>query len=325
MIAVVMKVQTVIFLLLAAAIFLFPACSINQLAMRAVANALTGEGSSDVFTGDSDPQLVGDALPFAIKLYESLLAANPTHQGLKLTTGSLFIMYANAFVQGPAEMLSTSEWQAREAGMNRAKGLYLRGMEILYDALEAKYKGFKQAAAQAGSNEDIFQRHLNRLKKEDVGLLYWAVAGGLSAYSIDVLDFELSNRIPEWTAMINRAYQLNPDFEGAALNEFFVIFYASLPEMLGGDKEKAIYHFHKAVEKTEGNSAGVYVSYAQLISIPANDYETFMNNLEKALFIDPDANPSTRLVNIISQQRARWLLDNAWQYFSHLPMPDDFW
>ncbi len=57
-------------------------CSINKLAMNAVADALTGEGSSDVFTGDPDPQLVGDSIPFAIKMYESLLSANPDHQGL---------------------------------------------------------------------------------------------------------------------------------------------------------------------------------------------------------------------------------------------------
>jgi hypothetical protein len=84
---------------------LFAACSINKLAINAVSDALTGEGSGEVFTGDSDPQLVGDAIPFAIKMYESLLAGNPNHQGLILTTGSLFVMYANAFVQGPAEHL----------------------------------------------------------------------------------------------------------------------------------------------------------------------------------------------------------------------------
>ena len=45
---------------------LVPSCSINKMAMKAVSNALTSEGSSDVFTSDPDPKLVGDALPFAI-------------------------------------------------------------------------------------------------------------------------------------------------------------------------------------------------------------------------------------------------------------------
>ena len=86
-------------------------CSINNMAMDMVADALTGDGGTDVFTGDNDPKLVGDALPFAIKLYETLLASNPKHHGLLLTTGSMFIMYANAFVQGPAEMLPHDEFE----------------------------------------------------------------------------------------------------------------------------------------------------------------------------------------------------------------------
>jgi predicted anti-sigma-YlaC factor YlaD len=166
------------------------------------------------------------------------------------------------------------------------------------------------------------QSILQRFRRDDVGFLYWTVAGGLSAYSIDILDFELSARIPEWLAMIQRAYELDPNYGGASLDEFFIIFYSSLPEVLGGDTERAKYHFQRALEKTRGNSAGAYVSHAQSICIPAQDYDSFRENLEKALAINVNLNPSTRLVNIISQQRAQWLLDNAWKYFSFLPIPD---
>jgi predicted anti-sigma-YlaC factor YlaD len=125
--------------------------------------------------------------------------------------------------------------------------------------------------------------------------------------------------------MIHRAYELDPNFNSAALDEFFIIFYASLPEMLGGDIDRAKHHFRRAVEKTGGNSVSAYVSYAQSISIPAQDYDTFAEYLETALAIDPDIVISTRLVNTIAQRRARWLLDNAWVFFSFLPIPDDFY
>ena len=291
-------------------------CSVNTL----VANALTGEGSSAVFTGDSDPELVGDALPFAIKMYEALLESTPKHTGLMYVTGSLYVMYANAFVHGPAEMLPTEEWRAKDEEMKRAKKLYLKGSGILYRALDTKYKGFIEAAG----HEETLPPLLKKCKKEDAGLLYWAVAGGMAAYSIDVLDFDLSARIPEWALMINRAYELDPDFNGAALDEFLFLFYASLPEAMGGDKELALSHYKLALEKTGGNSAGAYVSYAQSICVPEQDYDTFRECLEKALALDPDADVSTRLVTIISQRKARWLLDNAYNYFSFLPIPDDY-
>jgi len=294
--------------------------SCSTLAMNVVADALTGDGSSDVFTGDPDPQLVGDAIPFAIKMYESLLSANPGHQGLMLTTGSLFIMYANAFVEGPAEMLPRREWEAREAALTRSKQLYLRGYKILYDALERKFPGFREATVDKGTIQPL----LRRCKKGDVGLLYWAVAGGLSAYSIDILDYELSANIHEWGAMIQRAYELDPNYNTAALDEFFILFYASLPELLGGDRERAEYHYKLALEKTGGNSASAYVSYALSICVPAQNYNAYKDCLEKALAINPDINTSTRLVNIITQRKARWLLDNAWMNFSFLPIPDDY-
>jgi predicted anti-sigma-YlaC factor YlaD len=320
MVAYNMKVRIILLTVFIAFCATFTSCSINKLAMNAVADALTGDGSSDVFTGDPDPQLVGDAIPFAIKMYESLLSANPDHQGLLLTTGSLFVMYANAFVQGPAEMLPRNEWEAREAALARSKQMYLRGYVMLYDALEKKFPGFKKATVE----KDTIQPLLKKCKKQDVGLLYWAVAGGLSAYSIDILDFELSANIPQWTAMIHRAYELDPDYSTAALDEFFIIFYASLPELLGGDLEQAEQHYKLALKKTGGNSAGTYVSYAQSVCVPAQNYETFKDCLEKALAINPDKDTSTRLVNIISQQKARWLLDNAWTFFSFLPIPDDY-
>ena len=298
---------------------LFFSCSLNKMAMKAVSNALTGSGSADAFTADSDPELVGDALPFAIKMYETLLSQNPDHEGLLFTTGSLFVMYANAFVQGPAERLDSVDcYEERIAGMDRAKKLYLRGYTHLSKALNYKYAGFDEATV----NDNTLGPILNKCKKDDVPLLYWTVAGGLSAYSIDVFDFDLGSNIPEWGAMIDRAYELDPDFNNGAIDDFFILFYASLPETMGGDKAKAEIHFQKALEKSRFLSAGPYVSYASSICVPAQDYVRFKENLEKALAINPDEEPSNRLVNIISQRKAKHMLDNAYEYFSFIPYDD---
>jgi predicted anti-sigma-YlaC factor YlaD len=142
------------------------------------------------------------------------------------------------------------------------------------------------------------------------------VAGGLAAYSIDIFDFDLGSRIPDWEAMIKRAYELDPDFNNGAIDEFYILFYASLPESMGGDKEKAEIHFLRALEKSNFKNAGPYINYATAISVPAQDYNGFRENLLKALAIDPDENPSMRLVNILAQRRARHLLDNAHDFFS---------
>jgi predicted anti-sigma-YlaC factor YlaD len=280
------------------------------MATRAVADALTGVGESTVFTGDSDPELVGDALPFAIKIYEALLEQEPNHQGLIVTTGSLFIMYANVFIQGPAEMLPPDEYLAKQAGKERAKKFYLRGVDILSEGIEKRYPGIL-GSRQTGKLDN----YLSKLKKADVPLIYWLVAGTLSAYALDPMDLALGMKLPELTALINRAYELDPDFNTSALDEFFILFHASVPEGMGGDKSKVDGFFQKALEKTGGLSAGPYVSYAQAVCVPAQDYETFKKYLETALTIDADADGGNRLVNIINQRKARYLLDHASYYF----------
>ena len=117
---------------------------------------------------------------------------------------------------------------------------------------------------------------------------------------------------------MGRAYELEPDFNNGAIDDFYILYYASLPESMGGDKAKAKEHFRLALLKTKGLSAGPYISYAVTICVQAQDYASFKDSLEKALAIDPDENPSGRLVNIIAQRKARFLLDNAGDYFSNL-------
>ncbi|MDR0584789.1 MAG: TRAP transporter TatT component family protein [Treponema sp.] len=295
------------------------ACSINKMAARAVSNALTAGGSAGVFTGDSDPELVGDALPFAIKMYESLLSVNPGHRGLLRTTGSLFVMYANAFVQGPAEMLPRNLYAERQAAMERAKKLYLRGLNLLYRGLETEYSGFDGAF-----HKGVLPEILAKVKKVDVPDLYWAAAGGLSAYSLNPFDMDLGVRVPEFLALVNRAYELDPDFNSGALDDFYVLFHASVPETMGGDKTRVEIHYSRALEKSRGLSAGPYVSYAQVVSIPAQDYDTFKTCLDAALAVDPGADPSNRLLNIISQRKARFLLDSASLFFIDFDTGEDW-
>jgi predicted anti-sigma-YlaC factor YlaD len=222
-------------------------------------------------------------------------------------------MYANAFVQGPAEMLDPIDYfHERIEAFDRAKQLYLRGYAILISALDKKYPGFSGASVQDGTMSEF----LRRTRKDDVPLLYWTVAGGLAAYSIDIFDFDLGSKIPEWGAMIARAYELYPDFNNGAIDEFYILYYAALPESMGGDIAKARIHFQLALEKSRFMNAGPYVAYAQAIAVPAQDYDVFRENLEKALEIDPDENPSTRLINIMAQRKARFLLEMAHEYFS---------
>lgn len=297
-------------MLLLPALVFFPACSLKKLAMNQVANALTGSASSTVFTGDNDPELVGDALPFAIKMYESLLAANPRHPGLRLQTGSLYVMYANAFLQTPAAMLPETEYEKQEAGYQRAKNLYLRGRDILLVGLEDKYPGFREHL-----RTKDYAKALQCTTRKDVPLLYWAGAGWLGGYAIDPFDMDLGVTLPAAAALIERVYRLDPDYAAGAIHEFYILYYGSLPEYMGGSLKKAREHFAKALAVSGGRSSTPYISLATAVTVKEQNLAEFRELLNQALAIDPEADPENRLVNVLNRRKARWLLEHADDYF----------
>ncbi|MEI6613588.1 MAG: TRAP transporter TatT component family protein [Chrysiogenales bacterium] len=299
-----------IYVLMVSALIFLPACSIKKLAINQVANALTAQTSSTVFSGDNDPELVGDALPFAIKLYESLLAANPGHQGLKLKTGSLYIMYANAFLQAPALMLPESDFKIQEFNYKRAKNLYLRGRDIVLSALEQKYPGFRE-----NLHKKMYAQALKATTKKDVPLLYWAGVGWLGAYAIAPFDMDLGMTMPAAAALMGRVLGLEENYAGGAIHEFYILYYGSLPEYMGGSLQKARKHFEKAIAVSAGKSSTPYIALATTVSVKEQNLGEFQSLLKQALAIDPDIDPENRLLSILNQRKALWLIEHTDDFF----------
>jgi predicted anti-sigma-YlaC factor YlaD len=294
------------------------ACSLQKLAVSKVAGMLSGPAgpSGDVFASDNDPDLVGDALPFAIKLYETLLASVPAHKALRLRTGSLYIMYANAFLEAPAEMKTREELATKEYLLARAKNLYLRGRDILFKSIEKKNPRIRQQL-----KDRLYTEAMAPFRKEDADLLYWTALGWLAAYSVDPLDMTLGQTVPQTRAMIERVAALVPGYGQGSLDAFYVSYYGSLPDYLGGDAAKAREHFAKAQALAGTKDTSALVALATTVSVKEQNAAEFKTLLGQVLAFDVDRNPPTRLVNILNQRKARWLLDHIDDYFIEMERP----
>jgi len=293
-------------------------CSIKKMAMNQVANALTAPGGSTVFTGDNDPEFVAQALPFAIKMYESLMVSMPWHHGLRLQTGSLYIMYANGFLQTPASMMIEEEYENQETLLRRAKNLYLRGRDMILEALESKYPGFRK-----NLDSDKFKEAFAKTKKDDIPYLYWSAAGWLGAFAIEPLDMKLGMTVKRAKAMMDRVYQLDPNYDRGAIHDFYVLYYGSMPSNLGGDFAKAREHFKKAIEISGGKNPSPYLSLATSVVVSEQNLDEFNTLLKKVLEINVDDDPNNRLANILNQRKAKWLLAHADNFFLEAPKPGD--
>jgi predicted anti-sigma-YlaC factor YlaD len=115
--------------------------------------------------------------------------------------------------------------------------------------------------------------------------------------------------------MLNHAYDINPDYNNGALDEMLFRVYAALPAEMGGDKERAKQYFDSALKKTGGQRPGIFITWAQSISVAAQDYAEYKAMLEKALAIDPNRDKANVLANKLDQKKARWLLQNAGYFF----------
>lgn len=296
--------------LLLAVCSMVASCAVDKLAVGMIADALSADGSNTVFTGDDDFQLVADAIPFGIKFYESILAMQPEHAGMRRMVGSMYVMYANAFVQGPAEYLPADQIDERFRQEQRAGKFYLRGRTMVVDALEQKYPGFREAVLE-GQPDAI----LVKMNKEDVSSLYWLTAGWFGAFSLDNLNVALSLKIGNAVKCLDRAYALDPDWQQGSLDELYIQILASLPPELGGSVEQAQRHYERALKLNGGTSCGTYLAWAGSVLINRQDRQGFVAAMEAILAIDPEKAPAIRLQNAMAQKKARWYLDHLDEFF----------
>ena len=194
--------------------------------------------------------------------------------------------------------------------LERAKKMYLRGRTYLLRAMDLRHPGVSEALAGDG-----VQEALAAMEQEDVPYLFWTGASWLGAFSTNPYDMEFLLNIAKPLAIMNRALELDEAFNNGAIHDTFISIYGSLPPSLGGSEEKARYHFRRAVELAEGLTASPYVALATTVSVARQDAEEYRRLLATALAIDPDASPGSRLVNIVTQDRARWLLEHIDDYF----------
>lgn len=284
-----------------------PACSLKTMAVKAVANTLAETG--DVFSRDDDPELVREAVPFALKLYESLLDSVPNHAPLLLATCSAFTQYAFAFVETDAEVAGQERYEESKALKARALKLYVRGRGYCLRAMDVRFP--KSTELLLSSPETV----LAKAEPRDVPLLYWTAASWGAAIALGIDQPDLVVDFPTVRALAERALSLDETWNKGAIHELMISL-DSLPDALGGNVERARQHFARAVELQQGASAGPYVALAGGVSVPAQDRAEFERLLQQALAVDPEKDPSNRLATLVTQRRARALLAQVDARFS---------
>jgi len=266
--------------------------------------------ATDAFMRESDPELARSALPTMMKASEALLLADPGSPQKALTTASLYIMYANAFLDGEAFLLSDDAYDQKQMLSRRANALYLRAADLLVPLVEIQAPGLFGDSPQDGRDSKV---SIGRFKIKDVPLLYWTAASILGAFAGDPMNFDNASRISGALALFERARALDPGWNAGGLHALAISLYGSRPEDLGGDRDAAAAAFDLAIAASGSKAPGPYVAYATSFCVPAGDSAGFKTALETALKLD--IRPESALMDALAHRKAQRLLDDMSLYF----------
>jgi predicted anti-sigma-YlaC factor YlaD len=295
------------------AVLLSGCSSMNRIAVNKLGDALASGGTA--FSSDSDPELIRDAAPFSLKLMESLLAENPRHANLLYAATSGFTQYSYAFVQQDAEMMEGRDLAAAAALRIRARGLYLRGRDYGLRGLELEHPGLTAAL------RDKPRTALRVCQPAEARLLYWTAVSWAAAIGSAKDDPSLIADLPIAEALIDRALELDETYDHGAIHAFLITYEMTRTGISGDPAGRSRHHFERAMALSDNAQAGPLLAYAEAVCVQQQDRVRFQSLLQQALAIDVNARPEFRLVNLVMQRRARWLLGRIDELFLPVDSP----
>ena len=293
---------------IASGLLLLSGCTtLKHAAVNKLGDALAGGGTA--FASDDDPELIRAAAPFSLKMMESLLAETPRHRGLLLAAASGFTQYGYAFVQQDADELEATDVAAANAARDRARRLFLRARDYGLRGLAVTHANFS-AALRADPRAT-----LRACETADVPLLYWTAASWAAAIAIKKDRPDLIAELPQVEALLDRALALDETFDRGAIHSLLISYEMARAGAPGDPAARSARHFERAVALGGGHAAAPFVALAEAVCVQKQDRARFESLLREALALDADTQPASRLVNLIMQRRARWLLGRIDELF----------
>jgi predicted anti-sigma-YlaC factor YlaD len=285
---------------------LLAGCSVKKYAINRLGDALAGTGGT--FASDDDPEMIRAAVPFSLKLIESLLAESPRHKGLLLAAAQGFTQYSYAFVQQDADELFDTDRTRAIALRIRAKNLYIRARDYGLRGLDVSHKDFS-AKLQTDPKQAV-----KELKKSDVPTMYWTALSWAAALSVS-RDLRMLAEVPRFEALVDRVMELDEEYEEGAMHGFLITYEMSRMNLKPDRLDLAKMHFERNLELSHNHQAAPLVSYAENVAVAKKDKAEFVDLLNRALKIDPNSWPEHRQLNLVMQRRARWLLSRTDKLF----------
>ena len=263
-------------------------------------SALIGRATSGIASDlehamldQTDPATVRDGAPAYLLMLDALIEGSPDDADLLLAGASLYGTYAGAFVDDPARA---------ERLTDRALGYAQRAVCATDDGL----------CAALGQPFDAFEQSAS--KADDVAVLYGLGTAWAGWIQTRASDWKAVADVPKVETLMGRVLALDEAHADGGAHLYMGVLLTLRPAALGGRPEEGRAHFERAIELSEGRDLMAKVFFARQYARLVFDRELHDRLLGEVVAADPAA-PGRTLANLLAQDEARVLLDDADDYF----------
>ncbi len=275
--------------------------------------------TSDIFKGgvpsfemEGDVEVAENAGLAMIKTLEVFNYQNPSNKTYLALLARSYGTYAFGFLENRMLQYQYKDQEKYTLYFNRAKRFYTIGKKFGMDLLQRSDKKLVKALAQG---VDATRARMKSYDHQDVEGVFWTAFNWGSLINLSKDDISVVADLALVEVMMARVLEVHPTFYFAGPHLFYGVYYASRPAMLGGNPEKAKKHFDEAARLNGERSLIVYALEAQFLAVQTMDQTLFDELLQKINAGSIDALPEQRLANALAKDRAKYLKENANQYF----------
>ncbi|MBF0224285.1 MAG: hypothetical protein HQK76_02420 [Desulfobacterales bacterium] len=276
-------------------IALLCSCSMTSIMVKAASPLITK--MTDAVNKNDDVELVKDGIAPSLLMIDGLIEASPENEKNLLLAAESYSGYTFAFVE--------------DNNKKRAKKLYKKARDYALRVLEKKswFKG----AINMPLND--FSAKIKKFNKKDVPALFWAANCWFQLISVSMDSMEVFADIPKAEAMLKRVIELDEKYYYGSAHIGLGTYYAARPQFLGGNPEKAKYHFEKAFSISDSKFLMAHLFYAKFYAVQIQDKDLYIKTLETIINSPENLLPEKNFVNELMRVKAKALMKNLDEYF----------
>ncbi len=203
-----------------------------------------------------DIQLLREGLPALLLLMDGLLAETPENRQMLVLASQTNLAFAMGFIE--------------QEDPARASRIYWKGKEYGMRALKRNRK-----FARALERGERYPEAVKTLTRKDLPALFWTAGNWAGWLNLNLRDTRAIFDQPRILALMQRAQELDGSYYYGGPHLFFAVYYARLPEIMGGSPEKARQGFERAARYSEGRFLLTDVFLAEYYATRVRDRELF--------------------------------------------------